>query len=65
MARREMYIPASELKKGDILDMQEVQSKRNSRDGTVNLILIGTTTGMQVAVKWRMDSYHYVTRYTR
>ncbi len=65
MARREMYIPASELKKGDILDMQEVQSKRNSRDGTVNLILIGTTTGRQVAVKWRMDSYHYVTRYTR
>lgn len=65
MARREMYIAASELKKGDILDMQEVKSKRNSRDGTVSLILIGTTTGRQVTVKWRMDSYHYVTRYTR
>ncbi|WHM52845.1 hypothetical protein IOBOPIKK_00040 [Klebsiella phage vB_KpnS_SCNJ1-C] len=65
MARREMYIAASELKKGDILDMQEVKSKRNSRDGTVSLILIGTTTGRQEEVKWRMDSYHYVTRYTR
>ena len=65
MARREMYIPASELKKGDILDMREVQSKRNSRDGTVSLVLVGTTTGRQVSVKWRVDSYHYVTRYTR
>lgn len=65
MARREMYIAANELKKGDILDMQEVKSKRNSRDGTVSLILIGTTTGREVSVKWRMDSYHYVTRYTR
>lgn len=65
MARREMYITAGELKKGDILDMQEVQSKRKSRDGTVSVILVGTITGRQVSVKWRVDSYHYVTRYTR
>ena len=64
MARREMYIAASELKKGDILDMQEVQSKRNSRDGAVSLVLIGTTTGEKLSVKWRGDSYHYITRYT-
>lgn len=64
MARREMYITASELKKGDIIDTQEVISKRNTKDGMTKLLLQGCVTGGLTRVNFRSQSYHQVVRYT-
>lgn len=64
MARREMYVTAGELRKGDIIDMQEVITKRNRKDGMTNLLLQSTVNGNLIRVNWRSGSYHEIVRYT-
>lgn len=64
MARKEMMITASELKKGDILDMQEVISKRNTKHGMTNILLQSCLSGGLVRVSWSSNSYHEIVRYT-
>lgn len=63
--RKEIYIQATELKKGDFLDHMEILSKRNSPNGTVKLKVIGTITGLERVIHFAQQSYHYVTRYTK
>lgn len=64
MARKEIYITAGELKKGDIIDTQEVISKRNLPNGVTKLLLQGCITGNLVRVKFNTNSYYQIVRYT-
>ncbi len=63
--RRELYIEARNLKKGDFLDHMEILSKRNDKEGYVMLKVQGTTSGLIRTIKYAQTSYHYITRYTK
>ncbi len=63
MSVKEMYVSASELKKGDFLDHQEVLSKRKVKSGFIKLKVQGTVTGNITEFEISPTKYVYITRY--